>query len=50
MKIEKKEEDFSRSFKGFQEWMESIPISKFSIFSSTTVEEVIESFIKSKKK
>ena len=47
MKIEKKEEDFSRSFKEFQEWMASIPISKFSIFSSTTVDEVFKSFIKS---
>ena len=48
MKIEKKEEDFSRSFKEFQEWMASIPISKFSIFSSTTIDEVFKSFIKSK--
>ena len=47
MKIEKKEEDFSISFKEFQEWMASIPISKFSIFSSTTVDEVFKSFIKS---
>lgn len=47
MKIEKKEEDFSRSFKKLQEWMASIPISKFSIFSLTTVDEVFKSFIKS---
>ena len=47
MKIEKIEEDFSKSFKEFQEWMESIPISKFSIFSSTPVDEVFKSFIKS---
>ena len=47
MKIEKKGEDFSRSFEEFKEWMASIPISKFSIFSSTTVDEVFKSFIKS---
>lgn len=47
MKIEKKEEDFSRSFKEFQEWMASTTIPHFSIFSSMTVDEVFKSFIKS---
>lgn len=48
MKIEKKEEDFSRSFEEFKEWMASMSISKYSIFSSMTIDEVFKSFIKSK--
>ena len=47
MKTEKKEEDFSRSFEELKEWMASMSISKYSIFSSTTVDEVFKSFIKS---
>ena len=47
MKIEKKEEDFSRSFEEFKEWMASMSISKYSIFSATTVDEAFKSFIKS---
>lgn len=47
MKIEKKEEDFSRSFKEFKEWMASMSISKYSIFSLTILDEVFKSFIKS---
>lgn len=48
MKIEKKEEDFSRSFEEFKEWMASTTIPHFSIFSSMTIDEVFKSFIKSK--
>ena len=47
MKIEKKEEDFSRSFEEFKEWMASMSISKYSIFGATTVDEAFKSFIKS---
>ena len=47
MKIEKKEEGFSRSFKEFQEWMASTTTPHFSIFNSMTVDEVFKSFIKS---
>ena len=47
MKIEKKEEDFSRSFEEFKEWMASMSISKYSIFSAPTVIEAFKSFIKS---
>lgn len=47
MKIEKKEEDFSRSFKEFKEWMASMSISKYSIFSLTILDEAFKSFIKS---
>ena len=47
MKIEKKEEDFSRSFEEFKEWMASTTIHHFSIFSSMTVDEAFKSFIKS---
>ena len=50
MKIEKKEEDFSRSFEEFKEWMASMSISKYSIFSATTVDKAFKSFIKSKEK
>lgn len=50
MKIEKKEEDFSRSFEEFKEWMASMSISKYSIFSAPTVIEAFKSFIKSKEK
>ena len=49
MKIEKKGEDFSKSFEEFKEWMASMSISKYSIFSTTTVVEEFKSFIKSKK-
>lgn len=48
MKIEKKEEDFSRSFEEFKEWMASMSISKYSIFSAITVNEAFKSFVKSK--
>lgn len=48
MKIEKKEEAFSRSFEEFKEWMVSMSISKYSIFSATTVDKAFKSFIKSK--
>lgn len=47
MKIEKKEEDFSRSFEEFKEWMASMSTSKYSIFSATTVDAAFKSFIKS---
>ena len=47
MKIEKKGEDFSRSFEEFKEWMASTTIPHFSIFSATTVDEAFKSFIKS---
>ena len=47
MKIEKKEEGFSRSFEEFKEWMASMSISKYSILSATTVDEAFKSFIKS---
>lgn len=48
MKIEKKEEDFRRSFEEFKEWMASTTTPYFSIFSSITIDEVFKSFIKSK--
>lgn len=48
MKIEKKEECFNRPFEEFKEWMASMSISKYSIFSSMTIAKAFKSFIKSK--